>query len=46
MAEVDLVVTGAQILAFVLGVVVWAAIMLGSVAAVAAVYWLRERWRK
>ncbi|QNJ56565.1 membrane protein [Arthrobacter phage Elezi] len=31
---------------FVLGVVAWAVILVGSVAAVAAVYWLRERWWK
>ncbi|QOP65125.1 membrane protein [Arthrobacter phage Adumb2043] len=35
-----------ELLFFVLGVAAWAAIMLGSVGAVAAVYWLRERWRK
>ncbi|URQ05055.1 hypothetical protein SEA_ITER_67 [Arthrobacter phage Iter] len=35
-----------DLLLFVLGVAAWAAIMLGSVAAVAAVYWLRDRWQK
>ncbi|QOP65194.1 membrane protein [Arthrobacter phage Tuck] len=31
---------------FVLGVISWAVILVGSCAAVAAVYWLRERWWK
>lgn len=31
---------------FVIGVVSWAVILIGSVAAVAAVYWIRERWWK
>ncbi|UVK63586.1 membrane protein [Arthrobacter phage Janeemi] len=31
---------------FLLGVLSWAVILVGSVAAVAAVYWLRERWWK
>ncbi|WNO26082.1 membrane protein [Arthrobacter phage Wildwest] len=31
---------------FLLGVVSWALIIVGSVAAVAAVYWIGERWRK
>lgn len=35
-----------DLLFFVLGVAAWATIMLGSVGAVAAVYWLRDRWGK
>lgn len=35
-----------EYLLFVLGVAAWAAIMLGSVAAVAAVFWLRKWWRQ
>lgn len=31
---------------FFLGVLSWALIILGSIAAVAAVYWIGERWRK
>ncbi|QIG58542.1 hypothetical protein PQE18_gp64 [Arthrobacter phage DrSierra] len=31
---------------FFLGVLSWALIILGTVGAVAAVYWIGERWRK
>ncbi|QXO14602.1 hypothetical protein SEA_KAYLISSA_68 [Arthrobacter phage Kaylissa] len=31
---------------FVLGVLAWALVLVGSVAAVAAVYWIDGRWRK
>ncbi|QPX62397.1 membrane protein [Arthrobacter phage Lizalica] len=33
-------------LLFALGVLAWALVLLGSVGAVAAVYWIGERWRK
>lgn len=31
---------------FLIGVASWFVILVGSVAAVAAVYWIRERWWK
>lgn len=37
---------GFQALVFLLGVISWAAIILGTIAAVAAVYWIGERWWK